>query len=143
MALQVEITALITMINDAMKDISVSYSYSVPYIATEVMAMMGESVRYFVRTKNLGLEAKKSRKSGKEVDEELDEKEVDEKEPGAERNHSAIREMFGGKVVSHAKPAAPALPPLPAFITASHDSDSDSDTEDKELQRALIASMMD
>lgn len=152
MALHVEITALITMINDAMKDISVSYSYSVPYIATEVMAMMGESVRYFVRTKNLGLEAKKSRKSGKEPDEELDEKEVDEKEPGAEkapvaeRNHSAIREMFGVKVVSHAKPAAPALPPLPAFITASHashDSDSDSDTEDKELQRALIASMMD
>jgi hypothetical protein len=148
MALHVEITALITMINDAMKDISVSYSYSVPYIATEVMAMMGESVRYFVRTKNLGFEAKKSRKSRKGVDEE-DEKEVDEKEPGAEkapgaeRNHSAIREMFGVKVVSHAKPAAPALPPLPAFITASHDSDSDSDTEDKELQRALIASMMD
>lgn len=67
--LHVEITALITMINDAMKNISASYSYSVPCIMSE-WSEREETVHYFVRTKNLAMEARKKRKEHAEHVEE-------------------------------------------------------------------------
>lgn len=127
-ALHVEITALITMINDAMKNISVAYSYTVPYIAIEKGAMMGETVHYFVRTKNLAMDAKK--KKGETDDAVLD----------TDKSRNAMHAMFGGKVEANAQANAQADV---QEDVQELDSDSESDIDDKELQRALIASMMD
>ena len=67
--LHVEITALITMINDAMKNVSTSYSYSVPYIVSE-WSEREDTVHYFVRTKNLAMESRKKRQKQDEEKEE-------------------------------------------------------------------------
>lgn len=53
-ALDVEIGALITMINDALRNVSISYSYSVPYIAID-------GKYYAIKTKNFSDEVKKKR----------------------------------------------------------------------------------
>jgi len=53
-ALDVEIRALITMINDALRNVSIGYSYVVPYIAVE-------DGYYIIRTKNFSSELKKKR----------------------------------------------------------------------------------
>ena len=53
-ALNVEIGALITMINDALRNVSISYSYSVPYIAID-------GKYYAIKTKNFSDEVKKKR----------------------------------------------------------------------------------
>jgi hypothetical protein len=52
--LDVEIRALITMINDALRNVSIGYSYVVPYIAVE-------DGYYIIRTKNFSSEVKKKR----------------------------------------------------------------------------------
>ena len=114
--LHVEITALITMINEAMKNISVAYSYTVPYIVSE-WNDKGETMHYFVRTKNLAMETnKKKEHAEQENQEDQEEKQVDK-----ELTFKHMHQM----------------------IAANAHSDSESDIDDKELQRALIASMMD
>jgi hypothetical protein len=52
--LTIEITALITMINDALRNVSISHSYSVPYIAVD-------GLYYSIKTKNFSDEVKKKR----------------------------------------------------------------------------------
>ena len=52
-ALNIEIIALINMINDALRNVSISYSYSVPYIHIDKY--------YSIRTKNFSDEVKKKR----------------------------------------------------------------------------------
>jgi hypothetical protein len=53
-ALDVEIAALITMINDALRNVSIGYSYVVPYITIE-------DRYYIIKTKNFSSEVKKKR----------------------------------------------------------------------------------
>jgi hypothetical protein len=70
-----EIQALVNMINDALRGISISYSYSVPYI-TLAPAQGDRFTYYAARIKNFSTEVKKKRekKSTKEdVDDEKDE----------------------------------------------------------------------
>lgn len=69
-----EIMALVNMINDALRGISISYSYSVPYI-TLTPAQGDRFTYYAVRIKNFSAEVKKKREK-KSVKEETD----DEKE---------------------------------------------------------------
>ena len=114
--LHVEITALITMINEAMKNISVAYSYTVPYIVSE-WNDKGETMHYLVRTKNLAMETKKK----KEHAEHGEQEDQEEKQVDKELTFKHMHQM----------------------IAANAHSDSESDIDDKELQRALIASMMD
>jgi hypothetical protein len=52
--LNVEIKALITMINDALRNVSISYAYSVPYIGID-------GTYYSIKTKNFSDEVKKKR----------------------------------------------------------------------------------
>jgi hypothetical protein len=59
--LNVEIKALITMINDALRNASISYSYSVPYINLD-------GNYYSVKTKNFSDEVKKKRGAKKDDD---------------------------------------------------------------------------
>jgi hypothetical protein len=69
-----EIQELVRMINDALRGISISYSYSVPYIS--MTPAQGDRFTYYAaRIKNFGAEVKKKREK-KGVKEELD----DEKE---------------------------------------------------------------
>ena len=70
--LHVEITTLIAMINDAMKNISTSYSYSVPYILSE-WSEREDTVHYFVRTKNLATKLRKKRQEDAQEEHALDE----------------------------------------------------------------------
>jgi len=66
--INIEAKALIDMCNDAFRRVSVSYSYSVPYIAS---VMNGSEIRYFISSKNFSDECKKARvKKADEVDEE-------------------------------------------------------------------------
>lgn len=58
-ALDIEINALITMINDALRNVSISYSYSVPYIAID-------GAYYSIKTKNFSDEVKKKRGAKKD-----------------------------------------------------------------------------
>jgi hypothetical protein len=59
--LNIEIKALITMINDALRNVSISYSYSVPYIELD-------GTYYGIKTKNFADEVKKKRGAKKEND---------------------------------------------------------------------------
>ena len=61
--LGIEITALITMINDALRGVSISHSYSVPYIAID-------GKYYSIKTKNFSDEVKKKRGAKKDDDDE-------------------------------------------------------------------------
>jgi hypothetical protein len=70
--LHVEITTLIAMINDAMKNISTSYSYSVPYILSE-WSEREDTVHYFVRTKNLATKLRKKRQEDAQEEHAMDE----------------------------------------------------------------------
>jgi hypothetical protein len=63
-ALGVEIAALITMINDALRGVSISYCYSVPYIHQD-------GKYYSIKTKNFSEEVKKKR-TKKEDDDDTD-----------------------------------------------------------------------
>jgi hypothetical protein len=60
-ALDIEINALITMINDALRNISISYLYSVPYIAID-------NKYYTIKTKNFSDEVKKRRNKVEPLD---------------------------------------------------------------------------
>ena len=84
--LHVEITALITMINDAMKNVSTSYSYSVPYIVSE-WSEREDTVHYFVRTKNLAMESRKKRQKQDEETVEKVEKVEQEAQDEQEAHH--------------------------------------------------------
>ena len=70
-ALDIEIDALISMINDALRNVSISYSYSVPYIAMD-------GAYYAIKTKNFSDEVKKRRGI---KDEPLEEKPESKNEP--------------------------------------------------------------
>ena len=62
------------MINDALRGISISYSYSVPYIS--MTPTQGDRFTYYAaRIKNFGAEVKKKRekKGSKEADDEKEE----------------------------------------------------------------------
>jgi hypothetical protein len=59
--LNVEIKALITMINDALRNASISYCYSVPYIHLD-------GTYYSIKTKNFSDEVKKKRTAKKDDD---------------------------------------------------------------------------
>ena len=61
--LSVEITALITMINDALRNVSISHCYSVPYIAID-------GNYYSIKTKNFSDEVKKKRGAKKDDDDD-------------------------------------------------------------------------
>jgi hypothetical protein len=74
-ALDVEIGALITMINDALRNVSISYSYSVPYIAVD-------GKFYSIKTKNFSDEVKKKRGVKEETLEEASVKEESSEEKG-------------------------------------------------------------
>jgi len=64
--LRVEISGFITMINDAMRLISISYAYSVPYIKVEYNKT--ESITYYmVDVKNFKEEIKKKKKQAEDV----------------------------------------------------------------------------
>jgi len=58
-ALNIEIIALITMINDALRNVSISYSYSVPYIHIDKY--------YSIKTKNFSDEVKKKRGTSESI----------------------------------------------------------------------------
>lgn len=90
-ALHVEITALINMINDAMKNISVSYSYSVPCIMSE-WSDRDDTVHYFIRTKNLAMEARRKRREDKELAEEIAQEKEEEKEEKQEEKEEEVEE---------------------------------------------------
>jgi hypothetical protein len=90
-ALHVEITALINMINDAMKNISVSYSYSVPCIMSE-WSDRDDTVHYFIRTKNLAMEARRKRREDKELAEEIAQEKEEEKEDKQEEKEEEVEE---------------------------------------------------
>jgi len=62
--LYVEIKALITMINDALRNASISYSYSVPYIHLD-------GNYYSIKTKNFSDEVKKKRVKNEVVENEI------------------------------------------------------------------------
>ena len=112
--LHVEITALITMINDAMKNVSASYSYSVPCIMSE-WSDREETVHYFVRTKNLAMEARRKRR---EHVEHVEEKEhIEEHAEHVEEHAEHVEERVEA-------------------------SDDEMD-EQEQLQRALIASLQE
>jgi len=59
--LNIEITALIQMINDALRNASIVHSYSVPYIAID-------GQYYSIKTKNFSDEVKKKRPTKKDAD---------------------------------------------------------------------------
>jgi hypothetical protein len=90
-ALHVEITALINMINDAMKNISASYSYSVPCIMSE-WSDREDTVHYFIRTKNLAMEARRKRREDKELAEEIAQEKEEEKEEKQEEKEEEVEE---------------------------------------------------
>ena len=72
--LNMEIQELVRMINDALRGISISYSYSVPYIS--MTPAQGDRFTYYAaRIKNFGAEVKKKRekKGVKEADDEKEE----------------------------------------------------------------------
>ena len=72
--LNTEIQELVRMINDALRGISISYSYSVPYIS--MTPGQGDRFTYYAaRIKNFGAEVKKKRekKGTKEADDEKEE----------------------------------------------------------------------
>jgi len=95
-ALHVEITALINMINDAMKNISVSYSYSVPCIMSE-WSDRDDTVHYFIRTKNLAMEARRKRREDKELAEEIAQEKEEEKEDKQEEKEEVEEEPPRGE----------------------------------------------
>jgi hypothetical protein len=64
-ALSIEIKALITMINDALRNVSISHCYSVPYIHLD-------GHYYSIKTKNFSDEVKKKRGAKKEEDNDDD-----------------------------------------------------------------------
>jgi hypothetical protein len=70
-----EIQELVRMINDALRGISISYSYSVPYIS--MTPVQGDRFTYYAaRIKNFGAEVKKKREkkgSKEELDDEKEE----------------------------------------------------------------------
>ena len=70
-----EIQELVRMINDALRGISISYSYSVPYIS--MTPGQGDRFTYYAaRIKNFGMEVKKKRE--KKGTAEVDDEKVDE-----------------------------------------------------------------
>jgi hypothetical protein len=73
--LDVEINALITMINDALRNISIAYSYTVPYIAKRMENYMEY---YNIETKNFASEVKKKRVTKGEEEDDDEEEEVEE-----------------------------------------------------------------
>jgi hypothetical protein len=71
-----EIQALVRMINDALRGISISYSYSVPYIS--MTPGQGDRFTYYAaRIKNFGAEVKKKREK-KSAKEEVEDEKVEE-----------------------------------------------------------------
>jgi hypothetical protein len=78
--LNVQIKELIHMINDALKNVSISHAYSVPYISS-AWNNTDQYTYYRILTKNFKTESKKKREKKKAVDvkaEELDNESDDE-----------------------------------------------------------------
>ena len=72
-----EIQALVTMINDALRGISISYNYSVPYIT--LSPSQGDRFMYYaLRIKNFSGEVKKKRVAKEKENEEEKEEEKEE-----------------------------------------------------------------
>ena len=111
--IDVQIQELITMINNGLRSISISYSYSVPFISIlnttqlndKTNNILIEFVNYRILTKNFSDEVKKKRVAQKS--EEEDETEFDEKDEKSD--HSV---------------------PVPVVTYYESVSDSDSDIED-------------
>ncbi len=91
--LKVEIDALIKMINDALRNVSISYYYSVPYIHLD-------GKYYSIKTKNFSDEVKKKRGAKKDDDNE---------------SVATEQEMLVKKNIVVTNQST--IPPLPALIT--------------------------
>lgn len=134
-ALDVEINALITMINDALRNVSISYLYVVPYITVE-------DGYYIIRTKNFSDEVKKRRNKtdvyvaaggggGEEEEEEKDEEIIEDKK------ENIIMEPSKESIT---KPVGRKRPVVAPTIQEEEEEEEEILNEDAQLQAAIEAS---
>jgi hypothetical protein len=112
--LQVEINALITMINDALRNVSISYSYVVPYIEMD-------NNFYTIKTKNFSDEVKERPKAKDDENDNNDDDEKQTTEKPVIRN--TISERKHNKIIS------------------SNDSDVEEFDEENDIQIAIHRSL--
>jgi hypothetical protein len=139
--LDIQIKELIQMINDGLKQISVSYGYSVPYIQSLCDNRYGVN-HYHIDHKNFG-------KEGKKMTNALEEEEVQEEDQEEHTNQVVDVETIVATATNAAMSAAmsaatsDAMSAVKKIVLASSDSDEESPEEspEEELQRAILASL--
>lgn len=127
---QLEVNELIKMINDALRSVSISYNYTVPYIKVD------DRNYYMVATKNFSSEVKKKRGAKKSNEETEGEGDADEEvlsvaESSDSSNTDEGSNAAGGAVKITKKKRPIIAPPSEAEILG----------EDEALQAAIEASL--
>jgi hypothetical protein len=103
-----EIQELIKMINDGLRNVSISFNYSVPYIAVD-------GQYYSIKTKNFSDEVKKKRGAKKEEDD--DETASTVTEPVKGNVVKTTTKLHSNVLIVPAPAPAPAVAPMPAVKT--------------------------
>jgi hypothetical protein len=134
--LNVEIKALITMINDALRNASISYSYSVPYIHLD-------GAYYSIKTKNFSDEVKKKRVKKDEQDDDT----------ASTISTPVVQKKVVAPTVAPVPATTPAVPAVPIIAAAPikrkkpvvaptvEEEIANELGEDAELQAAIAASL--
>ena len=135
--LNVEILALVRMINEALRQVSINYSYSVPYITID-------AGYYGIATKNFYDEVKKKRGTKKDTNAEDAEDAVDDGYDSESNNKSIFKQIVNGGAGNEVIDAINTSEPV-KVVKSRYVRDTTPDYEDigedAQLQAAIEASL--